>query len=57
MEVNLTASLMEMQWQNTMANYCTDNPDLCNKIADFMIENSAYTGTDRDFNQPHWYQV
>ena len=57
MEANLTASLMEMHWQNTMGNYCTANPDLCDKLVQFILENNVYTGTDRNMSDPRWYQV
>lgn len=56
MEVNLTASLMEMQWQNTMADYCTTNPALCQKVIKFVFDNSAYV-ENNDFSDPRWYQV
>lgn len=57
MEVHLTASLMEMQWHNTMANYCTDDPQLCDKMVKFVYENSAYVGVDKNTSEPRWYQV
>lgn len=57
METYLTAPLMEMQWQNTMANYCTDDPHICDKMVDFILANSVYVGADRDTSEPRWYQV
>lgn len=58
MEANLTASLMEMQWQNTMGNYCTANPTLCNTITSFLFENNLFIGAPSNtFDDPRWYQV
>ena len=65
LEANLTASLMEMQWKNTMATYCTDDPDLCEKMVDFVLENSIYIGDEENASDPlrwsndpdRWYQV
>jgi hypothetical protein len=58
MEVMLTASLMEQQWLNSMGNYCTDNPKLCDFLEKFVLENSVYIGGgDRDTSDPRWYQV
>ena len=57
MEAYLTASLMEQQWMNTMGSYCTDNPKICEKMIEFVLENSAYRGDDKDIEDPRWYQV
>ena len=57
LEANLTSSLMEMQWQNTMATYCSDDAQLCSKIADFILKNSVYMSKDRSLRDPRWYQV
>lgn len=56
MEGILTASLMEMQWENTMKTYCTDNPRVCDKIMEFLVENHVYV-TVKDDTDPRWYQV
>ena len=65
LEANLTASLMEMQWKNTMGTYCTDDPDLCEKMIDFVLENSMYIRAEENDSDPlqwssdpdRWYQV
>ena len=58
MEGILTASLMEMQWENTMKTYCTDNSQLCKKITEFLMENHEYaTVKDDTSTDPRWYQV
>ncbi len=56
MEGNLTGPLMLMQWKNTMANYCTDNPELCSKIDDFIVKNNDFT-QKLDSDDPYWHQV
>lgn len=56
MEGMLTASLMEMQWENTMKTYCTDNPELCDKVTEFLVANRVYVSV-KDDTDPRWYQV
>ncbi len=56
-EGNLTASLMLMQWKNTMDTYCDSNPDLCSKIEDYIVMNSDYIDNAADSTDPRWYQV
>ncbi|XP_064392247.1 putative phospholipase B-like 2 [Halichondria panicea] len=56
MEGNLTGPLMLMQWKNTMANYCTDNPELCSKIDDFIVKNNDFT-QKLDSDDPYWHQI
>lgn len=57
LEVNLTASLMEKQWQNIEeSSMCTTSPDLCNWIAEFIVKNSEYVAAGPETDS-RWYQV
>ncbi len=56
-ELNLTVSLIEMQWQNTMADHCPQKPDVCKAVDDFLEKNSMFTKNEADLANPIWYQV
>ena len=57
-EANYTAPLIQQQWQNTMANYCSDHGDLCDSITKFIRENGLFLMSKlQNLNDPYWYQV
>ena len=59
LEGYLTADLISMQWQNTLASYCSDEPDFCFQLGQFVGENLSWmkfqiTSNPKD---AYWYQV
>ena len=56
-ELNLTVSLVEMQWENTMTDYCSQKIDICKKIDDFLESNKVFTDESMNSSVPLWYQV
>ena len=48
-----------MQWQNTIADLCTDYKDLCAKVKKFFVTqlNWIYGQIDSHPDDEYWHQV
>ena len=55
----LTADFILMQWKNTLANYCSNNEEMCDKLNTFLYKNSIFLSTNIEakYVDPYWYQV
>ena len=56
-ELNLTASLVEKQWKNTMGSYCSQKPSVCKAVDSFLRNNTQFVKRSLDLSSPIWYQV
>ena len=59
LEGSLTAHLIDMQWQNTLAYYCAEDPDFCFTLGQFLGENLAWMKYQIKNNptDEYWNQV
>ena len=59
LEGKLTAEYIYMQYQNTLAEYCSNETEYCGQLALFLERNQQYMS--KNINQyaddPFWYQV
>ena len=55
----LTADFILMYWKNMLANHCSDNKEMCEKLNKFFYENSIFLSTNIEakYVDPYWYQV
>ena len=55
----LTADFILMTWKNTLAYYCAQNKELCDKLEMFLNKNSIFLAAQIESNplDPYWYQV
>ena len=55
----MTAHLIDMQWQNTLADYCTEEPDFCFTLGQFLGENLSWMRYQIKNNpaDAYWHQV
>lgn len=58
LEGALTADLIYSHWYNTVRGYCTDRPDICKNLTDFLTTNTNWIKSQSQ-NDPdaYWYQV
>ena len=59
LEGSVTAHLIDMQWQNTLADYCTEDPDFCFTLGQFLGENLSWMRYQIKNNpaDAYWHQV
>ncbi|VVC38022.1 Hypothetical protein CINCED_3A023616 [Cinara cedri] len=53
----LTADLIYSHWYNSMKGYCTDRPNICKNLTDFMNTNKYWILSQFIKPDPFWYQV
>ena len=55
----LTADLILMQWENTLASYCSQNHEMCDKLSMFLYENAIFRASQIESKNldRYWYQV
>ena len=55
----MTAHLIDMQWQNTLADYCAEGPDFCFTLGQFLGENLSWMRYQIKDNpaDAYWHQV
>jgi len=54
----ITADHISMHFQNTMADYCTNDKEFCDKLKDFMKSNTEYLENSiKNDRSSYWYQV
>lgn len=55
----MTAHLIDMQWQNTLADYCAEEPDFCFSLGQFLGENLSWMRYQIENNpeDAYWHQV
>lgn len=59
LEGTLTADLIYDHWFNTVKGYCTDRPDICKNLTDYMTTNTNWikSKSNESDDDPYWYQV
>jgi len=59
LEGSMTAHLIDMQWQNTLAGYCAEEPDFCFTLGQFLGENLSWMRYQIKTNPAdvYWHQV
>lgn len=59
LEGSMTAHLIDMQWQNTLADYCAEEPDFCFTLGQFLGENLSWMRYQIKNNPAdvYWHQV
>lgn len=57
MEGVLTADLIYSYWYNTARGYCSDRPDVCKNLTDYMTMNKNWITSNQNVSDPYWYQV
>jgi uncharacterized protein YcsI (UPF0317 family) len=55
----LTADLILMHWKNTLATYCSQNQEMCEKLNMFLYKNAIFRSSQIESNNvdSFWYQV
>lgn len=59
LEGSMTAHLIDMQWQNTLADYCAEEADFCFSLGQFLGENLSWMKYQIQNNPEdvYWHQV
>jgi len=57
LEGTLTADLIYNYWFNTAKDYCTDRPNVCQQLKDYMTTNKNWIISKTNESDPYWYQV
>lgn len=57
LEGTLTADLIYSYWFNTAKGYCTDRPNVCQQLKDYMTTNKNWIISKSNESDPYWYQV
>lgn len=57
LEGTLTADLIYSYWFNTAKGYCTDRPNVCEQLKDYMTTNKNWIKSKLNESDPYWYQV
>ncbi|XP_022780516.1 putative phospholipase B-like 2 isoform X1 [Stylophora pistillata] len=59
LEGHMTSHLIDMHWQNTLADYCTEDPDFCFSLGQFLGENLSWMKFQIQNNptDEYWHQV
>ena len=55
----ITAEQISMHWQNTMAGYCDNEKEFCDKVHKFLSDMDEWIQSQikENPNDPYWYQV
>lgn len=53
----MTADLIYSHWYNTAKGYCTDRPDVCEDLKEYMTTNKNWIESKLNDFDPYWYQV
>ena len=59
LEGYVTSHLIDMHWLNTLADYCSEDPDFCFSLGEFLGENLSWMRFQIQNNptDEYWHQV